>query len=125
MELKDLVGLHALSGVDLLTGGTDTEQCSFVLDGVTYICRENPDDGYRSYMDDIECSAESVKNMFLPQSVLCSVADDILEMRDAVTGKEVLRVGTDHSENYYPYCVLEFSPQNMACNANSGETKHG
>jgi hypothetical protein len=35
---------------------------------------------------------------------------------DVVTGKVVLEVGTDNTEDYYPYCVMNWSPENLACN---------
>jgi hypothetical protein len=130
VELKDLVGTHELGGVDLIDpkiSGEDAQRCCFVLDGVTYVCQENPSDGYRSYMDEIEITDQPISNLFAPQTMLCSMEDpgpdksDVLVMRDLVTGKEVLRVGTENTDDYYPYCVLQFSPQNMACNGESAK----
>ena len=43
--------------------------------------------------------------------------NDIIQFIDATTGKIVLEVGTDNTAYYYPYCVLHWSPENLAINA--------
>lgn len=134
MELKDLIGLHELSGVD--TGVVpadkdvypyeDSETFSFVLDGKTYTAVQDPSDGYRSSMADIAEGGE-VKNTFAPQKVMATMLEatpgdyetehDVLTLTDVVTGKEVLRVGTGNTDDYYPYWVAWFGPEGMACNS--------
>ena len=42
---------------------------------------------------------------------------DILELIDVVTGKLVLEVGTDYSDDYYPSFVANFNPEAMALNS--------
>jgi hypothetical protein len=42
---------------------------------------------------------------------------DILDLIDVVTGKVVLSVGTGNTDDYYPYWVAEFTPENMGANA--------
>ena len=42
--------------------------------------------------------------------------NDTIQFIDVVTGKVVLEVGTDITDDYYPYCVLRWSPQNLAIN---------
>ena len=128
MELEDLVGMHELSGVDRgsTKGGYCDEDCetiAFVLDGITYIAQEDPSDGYRSAMKEITVSSLEIKNRFNPQRVLCRMKDesqcesyDVLEIIDIETGKVVLSVGTGNNDDYYPYWVAEFTPENMACN---------
>jgi hypothetical protein len=130
MELKDLVGLHKLSGVDNLsesikgTWGDGFEDCQvlrFVLDGVTYSVIEDPEDGYRSSMRDIKISEEPIKNTFEPQEVLCKYigddhGDDIIEITDVKSGKVILRAGTDDADDYYPMFLAEWTPENMEIN---------
>lgn len=130
MELEDLVGEHELSGVDVSTEAIknwyNTEDCEvvrFVLDGVTYKAIENPDDGYRSRCEEIEVSNDKVGNMFPPQKVICSMKpssryseNDTIQMFDAVTGELVLEVGTDNTDDYYPYCVMYWNPKGLAIN---------
>jgi hypothetical protein len=130
MELKDLVGLHELSGVDTTTVKVkwgdhyeDANVVRFVLDGKTYKAIEDPDDGYRSYCKELEVCDEVVSNKFPPQKVMGKMKDndtdsinDTIQFIDVVTGKVVLEVGTDNTHDYYPYCVMNFSPENLACN---------
>ena len=135
MELKDLVGLHKLSGVDRIhksiedVWGMDFEDCQvcrFVLDGETYSVIEDPDDGYRSSMREIKKDSDTVNNIFTPQDVLCIYHEssnagdcDILELRSTKTGKLVLRVGTDNTNDYYPWFANEWIPENMDINNGS------
>lgn len=136
IDLGSLVGEHELSGVDMVEEeipsqwkGSDDYHgsvCKFVLDGKVYTAREDEYDGYRSSMRDLLEGGE-VKNQFAPQRVLCSLRtegeygskDDTLVMRDVVTGKEVLEIGTDNTDDYYPSFVANFRPENMAINQNS------
>ena len=64
MELKDLVGLHELSGVDTTTEMIETwgenYVVRFVLDGKTYKAIEDPEDGYRSHCKDLEVCDEEL-----------------------------------------------------------------
>jgi hypothetical protein len=134
VELKDLIGEHELSGVDMshVSGNhsSDVAQvCRFILDGKIYTVTEDDDDGYRSMMKDIVEGGEPVINVFAPHKVLGSLqtkgeygsAADILVFRDVVTGQEVLNVGTDNTDDYYPSFVADFQPANLACNASAKE----
>ena len=134
MKLEDLVGRHILTGVDLAVAAgeprwegdrpDDCETVTFVLDGVTYRVREDPDDGYRSSMRDIAIVTDPVANVFAPVAVLWRMGEsreyedgcDALELLDEVTGKAVLSVGTRNTDDYYPFFVGEFTPENMAIN---------
>lgn len=118
VELESLVGKHILSGVDLGTQG-EASTIVFLLDGKTYMAVEDPDDGYRSSLGTFEMTDLVVKNVFEGQEVVGSMSsgsDTTLELTDAATGKIVLRVGTDNSDDYYPSFVSEFTPENMAAN---------
>lgn len=133
MTLNDLVGRHLLSGVDRGSGVKGEyddhapETFTFVLDGVAYTATEDPDDGYRSSMEDIVVGGE-VKNMFAPCAVLARMRphgefdnNDVLELIDETTGKVVLSVGTANADDYYPWWVAEWSPENMAANADKDQ----
>jgi len=137
MEVAELIGKHVLSGVDITTAKIDRgwpghkrmEECNrmlFELDGITYVAQENPDDGYRSFMDDIFITDERPSNVFPPCEVVGTMrryagynteAEGLIDFIDIITGKPVLSVGTDWSDSYYPYAVFEFMPENMAINA--------
>lgn len=126
MKLKDLVGEHELSGVDTTTEKVnqyqdyfqDCEVVRFVIDGKTYKATEDPHDDYRSYLKELEVTDEKVTNRFPPQKVVGKMKDDsdTIQFIDVVTGKVVLEVGTDDTNDYYPYCVLHWSPENLAIN---------
>lgn len=122
-----LLGEHRLSGVDLGTeqiGGEDANTISFTVDNKTYTAKEDPNDGYRSSLGTFTVSNEKCKNNFKSQRVigtLTGAENAVLSFVDAKTGKIVLRVGTDHADDYYPSFVSEFTPENMAINA----AKHG
>ena len=131
MELKDLVGLHKLSGVDLSTTQInqwgnhyeDAQVIRFVIDGQTYKATEDPSDGYRSQCEELEVTDEIITNMFPPQKVMGKMRKDTkyetnntIEFTDVFTGKVVLAVGTDNFEDYYPCCVFVWNPENMAIN---------
>jgi hypothetical protein len=132
MELEGLVGEHVLSGVD--TGnekvkesyGEGFEDCNvinFILDGVVYTAIEDPEDGYRSCMREIAVSDKKITNIFPGQRVLGRMRgtqggeeNDVLDLLDMKTGKIVLSVGTGNINDYYPYFVSEFTPENMSAN---------
>lgn len=131
MKLKDLVGKHKLSGVDYMPSLRNKEKYDdygndilFCLDGVTYLMTENEDDGYRSYMTDLEITDRKIKNMFPKQDVECKYVDkskewneesDILQLY-SLGGKLILEIGTGNTDDYYPYTVFNFSPESMDIN---------
>lgn len=121
VTLESLVGERDLSGVDMLSNTEefgDASVCVFEIDGKVYTAAEDPINGYRSYLGMLREGGE-IKNAFSPQRVLCLMAgdnDDILVMRDMLTGKDVLAIGTSNSDYYYPSFVANFQPEHMACN---------
>lgn len=132
VELKDLVGLKKLSGIDFLDepsgnewcDGEISQVCLFELDGIVYKAKEDPNDGYRSSCEEIEIVNTKIKNKFKAQKVYCVHVErgdyhssDLLAIHDVVTNKVVLTVGTDNSDDYYPSFVANFQPENMAVNA--------
>ena len=130
MKLNDLVGKHILSGVEVGTlerkAWFGIEQCNYIkftLDGVTYIAIEDPDDGYRSYMEELEISEKPCKVKLPNIEVVCKMMEDseyenndVLQFIDILSGKEILSVGTENYDDYYPCCHLEYHPENMYCN---------
>ena len=97
-----------------------------VFHGIDLVMRikiEDPDDGYRSHCKELEVCNEVVSNNFPAQKVMGKMKDndtysvnDTIQFIDVVTGKVVLEVGTDNTDDYYPYCVMNWSPENLACN---------
>lgn len=126
VELKDLIGEHLLTGCDESTKQIqeygELQDCgviNFTLDGKTYSACEDPNDGYRSSMREIIESETPTTNTFPPVKVSAQLAvpasdgSNILELTCLATGKIVLRVGTDNSDDYYPSWVASFTPENF------------
>lgn len=128
VELVSLVGRHVLSGLDRdaykSTWGDEGAILRFVLDGETYEAREDPSDGYRSSLETLAKVPTPVANRFpdTPVTIRHETAGnyggeaDILVMT-ADNGKDVLSVGTDNCDDYYPSFVGDFTPENLPCNA--------
>jgi hypothetical protein len=133
IELKDLVGEHYLSGFDRSVEKVElwenmyeeADAVKFVIDGLTYKAIEDPCDQLRSMLREIEVTDEKVTNSFPPQKVIAKMKDDgewsgethnTIQFIDVVTEKVVLEVGTDNTDDYYPYCVLHWYPENLAIN---------
>jgi len=133
VELDSLIGEHTLDAVDefvesmKMAYGSRFEDCNMIrfrLDGKVYTAIEDPDDGYRSCLGSLILSPDAVmKNVFPPIRVTARkkaegrYQNDTLEFIDAITGKVVMEVGTDDTDDYYPSFVGYFLPQNMATNA--------
>lgn len=136
MELKDLVGIHLLDGVDYGTEKydwdeepTDAGYLRFRLDGVTYLALEDPNDGYCSSMRELKVDSRAPSYTFPPALVEGRYVDkesayysggeeytqNILELYDVLTGELVLRVGT-HTDDYYPSFVSSWKPEGLAIN---------
>lgn len=129
MELEELVGKHYLSGFDTTINeinnskDDDVGVVRFVLDDKTYKAVEDSNDGYRSYLSDLVITDEKISNIFPPQEVVCKMEKDtrdsinyILKFIDKVTNKTVLKIGTANVNDYYPYCVADWYPENLAIN---------
>lgn len=123
MTLEDLevMGTVEVSGVSF---GQDPENrwgdapstMTIVIDERAFTFVEDPDDGYRSYLGEIRDGGECT-NKFPP--VECDLAwsdgeRDVLVFTVKKTGKVLVEVGTDHSDNYYPWVVQKFDPTAMA-----------
>ena len=134
MELKDLVGIHTLSAVDKDIESIDNYHVKeanviyFKLDDIIYKASEDPSDGYRSYLNDLEiCDDYKIKNKFEPQKVICEMVPDdegyftqknnILDIKNYHTNKIILSIGTHHYDDWYPSCVTDYRPENLSINS--------
>jgi len=130
VELETLLGYHVLSGCDtdgVIKGHTrfdDANVVDFVLDGRVFSAIEDPEDGYRSSLDKILVDrVTSVKNKFPPCHVIGTrrqdreyEKNDVIDFIDILTGKIVLSVGTENTNDYYPCFVGTFDPTAMCYN---------
>lgn len=136
MKLKDLIGKHILSGIEVgkkIVGNYGYEElCNYIkftIDDTTYMALEDPDDGYRSYMRELIIVKEECQTKLPNISVCCHMKENsdyeynnILVFVDVNSGKEILEIGTENYDDWYPYCVLEYHPENMFCNRNVDES---
>ena len=130
IELKDLAGAHLLDTAAIVStlppqdSWFDERVCvSFGMDGKTYTAIEDPSDGYRSYLSGITVQdghSELLKGASaIGRKVVATHEDsepdgeyergrDLLTITDAETGHVWLVIGTKNTDDYYPYCVLEW-----------------
>jgi hypothetical protein len=93
--------------------GWSAEHFSFILDGTTYTAMEDGNDGYRSTMGDLIVSDTKLTTTFPPVPVVAIYLGedaDLLEIIHANTGQPIILVGTDYTDDYYPYFVAEYDP---------------
>ena len=139
---KNLIsdGIHYLSGIGSVQftdensiNYNEIEGNLFEIDGVTYLAYLDPDDGWRSYGVMQPTTQYKCQYTFPPQKVIVTnrhieeeltddwgyneqVKRDFLIIKDAILNKEVLAVGTDYSEDYYPVAIFRYSPMNLYAN---------
>ncbi len=130
MELKELIGLHTLTGITnenkKLQSKWDEDETydaqafTFILDGVVYTAIEDNNDGYRSAMGELKINEFACYNLFEPIQVLGIYIDqsgsydkaDLLHLY-SMNGKLLLEVGTRNSDDYYPSFVSAWHPENI------------
>ena len=137
MELKDLVGIHLMTGIETGTIKINgwwykSNNCNYVkfrLDNVTYMAVEDPEDGYRSCCNELEIVDEECKTKLPAILVECKMREDsnvtgwrkekndILEFYDAVKKQMLMAVGTGNIDDYYPYFVFAYMPELLSCNS--------
>lgn len=97
----------------------------FKLDGTIYEAIEDKDDGYRSCLESV--IVVKGKKIFFPNPVATvkvvkvptdyknsyggTDSQDIHELIDVSDGHIWLRVGTDNTDDYYPYFVFDYFPK--------------
>lgn len=133
MELKELVGKHLFQGIEVgekeiyvsWMNRTHVSYVKFTMDGITYIAMEDPSDGYRSYCRELDITTIPCKTLLPNIEIICKHRSegvgyysscDILEVIDAQNGETILLVGTNNTDDYYPFCLFEYTPENMSCN---------
>ena len=137
VSFEELVGEHMLSGVEMgaipasESDYWDRNVVDFILDDRVFSASEDPNNGYRSCMRAFVENRHGVKirNRFRPVKVVARhIKHDndgecsILELADVVNKKAVLRVGTSY-DDWYPYFVNEWTPENLSINEKKYTTR--
>lgn len=122
MELKDFSRPWVLQGIDSYVNTIDSNAQAYavMLSDKVYLFQEDPDDGYRSYLLDVEILKDYViKNRIPPVVVRGKYGgsnEDIIRFYDCSNQKKILEVGTDNTDDWYPYAILHWYPQNIHYN---------
>ena len=113
-KFQRFIGNHILNAVQYGKNGNGI----FVLDGVTYEAVEDPDDGYRSYLDEVKV-AEPIAALYNVPVLVVPIEDpdkDGIVFIDKRNMRPVLSLGTDFYEDYYPCYFFDYTPQNICEN---------
>lgn len=129
-EIPD--GKALLSGIDTISvkvgfdGEDSTDGVVIQLNGKSYLCYADPEDGYRSISQFYSVPHEC-KYTFPPQPVFVEQYDDKAGdygyapsnhgIKIYNDNKElILWVGTDNYDDYYPMAIFEYHPENLPIN---------
>ena len=130
-------GVHYLSGIGNTTYHSDWDNAEvdvdlFCIDGIVYGAYIDPLDGYRSYgiitevtdIPNCKCQFTFPPQKVIVENVHTKIDDEYgmvtdaykLVIKDAILNKEVLVVGTDYSDDYYPCAIFSYQPMNLYAN---------
>ena len=129
IEFKDLVGTHILQGVEQIHnykfetvwgGIEDTNATIIRISNKNYIFIDDPSDGWRSYCRDI-LETDVIPKYSIPDAkVRIEISDKPefvgINIIDEITNLTVLEIGTSYSDDYYPCCVMSYTPENLSFN---------
>ena len=131
VEFKFLYGEHILSAVEHRNITTEeagieyaynsqVDAILFTLDGKDMVAIENPSDGYRSMLEGVFLTDIEPRYKIPDAKVFIAGMDglnaDGITMYDYKTGKPVLKIGTSHTDSYYPCCIMDYTPENLSFN---------
>lgn len=137
VDFSTLLGTHVLdtAAVESTVAGhpDSASHFSFGMGGRVYTATEDPSDGYRSYCEKIVVSDDKTllkgaaplgRVVHVTQEIPDKYRNcDILVFTDAETGHVWMRLGTDNTDDYYPFCVFEWNAMPKNTNTNtSGAT---
>ena len=92
----------------------------FKLDGNVFEAIEDPDDGYRSFLDEVrlipheECEARGLVFFRSPIARVEVVESDVLDGHELIDRSDShvwLVIGTDHYDQWYPQSVFHYTPK--------------
>ena len=122
-------GVHYLSGIGSTTYHDEwnneyIDVELFCIDDVVYGAYIDPDDGYRSYgkitaatdIADCKCQFTFPPQKVIVENVHTKIEDEFGITKDAILDKEVLVVGTDYSDDWYPCAIFNYQPMNLYAN---------
>lgn len=129
IEFKDLVGNHILQGVEQINNYkfetvwgdiADTNATIIRISNKNYVFIDDPSDGWRSYCRDI-LETDIIPKYSIPDAkVRIEMSNRSafvgINIIDETTNLTVLEIGTNYSDDYYPCCVMSYTPENLSFN---------
>jgi hypothetical protein len=90
----------------------------FRIGNVTFEVLEDPDDGYRSSMEEVKVCTDQLRPTFEEKVTICNYEHSYITGFSLVNENQdaVLIFGTDHVDNYYPCFVFDWNPQLLTFN---------
>lgn len=125
LELEDLEGEHEVSGIEFdivsVYSYDESNRMTVIIDGIPLGFIEDPNDGWRSTFGEVQVGKPNVSNVFEPIKLkfvyIREHDEDRYGIFEGIVGyhgdKEVLKIGTDNVDDYYPICVLEWNPTSL------------
>lgn len=120
MTSIDFATLRACGGLDFYGVCNNTFQLGLGDTKLTYEAVEDPDDGYRSYLETIKCVDESGIYFRTPIAMVTIREADSnnygrhfngYQLVDVENGHVWLTIGTDNNDDYYPCFTFEYTPR--------------
>lgn len=103
IKFEDLVGK---SGILCAVDGF-----KFRIGDLTFEAIENPEDGYRSSLQEFKL-VENIRPTFR-ESVMIKMSGDHFYLINELE-KAVLTIGTDYADDYYPCFCFNWQPRNLS-----------
>lgn len=128
MTTQGLIGIHKLQGIEEIFNyqmigifGDEITTNAFIirLDDINFVFAQDPSDGYRSYLSDVETTEQKPKYILPDILVRIEPSEDFngIYIVDTITNSTVLELGTDYSDDYYPCCIMRYYPENLYVNS--------
>lgn len=128
-ELSELVGERTMPCTPIMKAShpfdASAEGVCFKIDEAVYFVFEDANDGYRSMAGPLlgfvgdywSLGGDKQYDHFRPPLKLIGTMEgnggEVLTFRDAERGFIVFRIGTDNSDDYYPWFVAEWNPEGI------------
>lgn len=144
MNFSDLTGYFIFQGIkrDIVKIGSwydenesvEANRILFKLSGIVYEAVENPDDGWRSFMELTKSDMEMENQFKIPVKAFSMGEaidksgyyenNDVLILEDIHTRKTILEIGTKNYDDYYPYTHFKYMPENSYLNIGGTNNAH-
>lgn len=114
---------HNLVGLKGIYEGADEQSFAFKFDDILWQAAEDEMDGYRSMLDYVVYADSEIESKFISHENLAHVVLENIDntedggyfagyvLKDTTDGHIWLRIGTDYTDEWYPYIVFQHIPK--------------